>query len=369
MLFADGHLDLAMNAMLYERDQTLAVEAIRAREAQLSAVDKKERGHCTESFPELRSCGQGSPVVVCATVIARCRPWVAPERMIRRDDLDFCHADQAHGAAMAQMAYYHLLERRGEVRLLRTRADLADHVKNGQGVLALLVMMEGADPITTPQELAFWHGQGLRCLSLAHFGRSRYGAGTPSKDGAARAEMQDGPLSPLAAPLLAQMERLGVMLDMTHLGDTSFDEVMVLAAALPNLKVCASHSACRAITPGFRQLTDAQLKFILGRGGVIGLPMHREMLRPKGHEGDVALAQWVAHCQHICALAGNTAQVGIGSDLDGGFGTELSPVEITRASDQVKLADALRAAGFDEAAVRAVLGENWVRFWGEALPK
>lgn len=367
MLFADGHLDLAMNAMLYERDQTRSIEAIRARESDLSAQDKKERGVSTVSFPELRLCGQGAPVVVCATVIARCRPWVAPERLIRRDDLDFCHEDQAHAAAMAQMAYYHLMERRGELRLLRTGKDLADHVQNGHGKLALVVMMEGADPITTPSELAFWHGQGLRCLSLAHFGRSRYAAGTPSKDPAARAEMKDGPLSPLAAPLLREMERLGVILDMTHLGDASFDEVMALAAELPKLKVCATHSACRAITPGYRQLSDAQLKFILGRGGVVGLPMHREMLRPEGHAGDVTLAHVAAHARHICALAGNTGQVGIGSDLDGGFGTELTPVEIQRATDQAQWAGALASAGFDGAAVAGFMGGNWARFWGAAL--
>ncbi len=368
MLFADGHLDLAMNAMLYERDQTLPIEAIRAREANLLAADKKERGICTVSFPELRACGQGDPVIACATVIARCRPWVAPERLIRRDDLDFCHADQAHAAAMAQMAYYHLLERRGEARLLRTQNDLADHLQNGAGRLALLVMMEGADPITTPNELAFWHAQGLRCLSLAHFGQSRYAAGTPSKDAAARAEMKDGPLSPLAGPLLAEMARLGVILDMTHLGDTSFAQVAELAERLPGLKVCASHSACRAITPGYRQLSDDQLKFILARGGVVGLPMHREMLRQGGRAGDVGLAQVLAHFNHVCVLAGNARQAGIGSDLDGGFGTELTPVEIQRAGDQVKLADALRGAGVGEAAVRGFLGENWARFWGGALP-
>jgi membrane dipeptidase len=310
--------------------------------------------------------GQGSPVVVCATVIARCRPWVAPERLIRRDDLDHCHEDQAHAAAMAQMAYYHLLERRGEIRLLRTRADFAAHLAGGDRKVGVVVMMEGADPITAPGELAFWHGQGLRCLSLAHFGRSRYAAGTPSKDPAARAEMKDGPLSPLAAPLIAEMEKHGVILDMTHLGDASFAEAQAIVEKHPRLKVCASHSACRAITPGYRQLTDDQLRFILSRGGVVGIPMHREMLRPDGHAGEVGLAQVVAHIRHVCALAGNARQVGIGSDLDGGFGTELTPVEIERGRDQLKLADALAQAGFDAAAVAGVMGRNWVEFWAAA---
>lgn len=363
-LFADGHLDLAMNALLYERDQTLPAEAIRAREADLSAADVKERGLAGVGFHELLACGAGGPVAVCATVIARCRPWVAPERLIRRDDLDFCEPNQAHAFAMAQWAYYLRLERMGLVRLLRCRADF-DALAAEPGKVGVLLMMEGADPITEPAEVDFWFGLGLRCVSLAHFGHSRWAAGTPLRD-ATRAELQDGPLAPETPALLAALEGHGMILDLTHLGDQSFAQVVDYGYTGP---ICATHSACRAICPSPRQMTDEQLRHILARGGVVGIPLHREMLRPAGHEGPVTLDHLADHVLRVCELAGNTRQVALGSDLDGGFGEETTPAGIRTLRDVRLLGPVLAARGFDEAALAGFLGDNWGRFWRKALPE
>lgn len=367
----DGHLDLASNALVYERDQVRPVAALRAREA---AGVRDDRGLCSCSLHELR---RGGVRLCVATVLARAKPWIDAGRAIGRGG-DWPSQDMAHAVVSGQMAYYELLERRGQIALIRNRADLAAHldlwrVSPDDAVVGLIVTMEGADAITDPDELALWHGRGLRTLMLAHFGKSHYAHGTPSTD-PSKAHDVDGPLGDRCGALFDRMTGLGMPLDLSHLSDRSFAEAVERFSGA----VYASHSSCRAIVSGggdvhpMRMLDDGQVRTVVRRGGVVGLPMFNAFVkqgdRPDSDPDAVSFGDVAEHVDHVCQLAGGAGHVAIGSDCDGGFGAEHMPRELDTVADLARLGDALTARGYDDGDVAAVLHGNWTRFFMEHLP-
>ena len=148
----DAHLDLAWNATSFNRDLTLSVEALRQREAHMT--DMRARGHCTTTLPELRRAG----VAICvATLLARGGPTQKPKPFYNRIDLDYANQDIAYAAAQGQLAYYHLFEQQGHLRILRTRGDLDAHWAAWLQApettpLGIILSMEGCDPIVTPDQ-------------------------------------------------------------------------------------------------------------------------------------------------------------------------------------------------------------------------
>ncbi len=229
--------------------------------------------------------------------------------------------------------------------------------------------MEGADPIINPDQLHHWHALGLRTLMLAHFGRSHYAHGTPSED-PANTRDTDGPLTDKTPALLKVMAELKMPLDLTHLSDTSFFQAVDGFRG----RIYSSHTACRALCSIPRNHSDEQLRLILERGGVIGVPMFNAFLDatykrpPNSNRQQVTLDTVAAHLDHICQLAGNAEQAAIGSDMDGGFGLEHSPTGLDTIADLGKLAEALRKRGHNDDEIRKILGENWLRFFCETLP-
>lgn len=367
MLLIDGHLDIAMNALEYERDQTLTVEAIRRRE---TPAPEDDRGTCMVSLPELRA---SNAAVVTATLFARTKPGVDPRRKPGRNDSDWPSQDMTHAVAAGQLAYYELLHSHGELRLIGTRQELDEHLDTWDAAadrpVGVIVMMEGADPITRPEEVQGWHAWGVRCVSLAHFGHSRYACGTPPRD--PTSPEKDGPLKPAARDLLREMAALPMALDLSHMSDRSFAE----AADLFDGPICATHSNCRALADTPRQITDEQIRRIVERDGVIGVAIHNGMLataagdrRQTPPREEVSLSVVADHIQHVCDLAGGTAHVGIGSDLDGGYGREKTPREMDTHRDLHRLAPLLRDRGFGDADVEAFFHGNWLRFWRRVLP-
>src|SRR6266850_2137409 len=118
----DSHLDLAWNALSFNRDLTVSVEEIRAREEGMN--DEPGRGRNTLTLVELRK----AMVPVCvATLIARSGPQQKRKEVSKRSDLDFSAQSIAYAAAHAQLAYYKLLEEQGHVRMIRTKAELKSH--------------------------------------------------------------------------------------------------------------------------------------------------------------------------------------------------------------------------------------------------
>ncbi len=357
MLIIDAHLDLAWNALDWNRDLRLPAADIRRRERQQGMTDKG-RGEGTVSFPELR---RGRVGVFIATLLARLiRPNIVPA--IQRYE----SMEAAYAAAQGQMAYYRALEREEYLRWIKDWPTLEAHARAWQEPgaeelepLGFILSMEGADPVLAPEQIQEWWDAGLRIIGPAHYGVSPYAHGTGTVGGL----FPDGPA------LLKEMERVGMILDVTHLSDQCFDEALDIYGG----PVLASHHNCRALVPDQRQLTDDQIKRLVGRGAVIGAAMDDWMLVPgwvRGkttpQESGVSLNTVVDHIDRVCQLAGNARHAAIGSDLDGGFGREQSPTDLDTIADLQKLPELLRRRGYDEAAVAGILHGNWLRFFREA---
>ncbi|QDU70412.1 dipeptidase [Mucisphaera calidilacus] len=363
-VFVDGHLDLAMNALVLRRRITEPLSVVREDE---SGCTSPGWGEATVTLPELR---RGGAVMVVSTLLARVRPWRVAWGECGRATGDFADADMAHACAMAMLDYYRCLEDRGLIRMVRGAGDLpgGDRALGEDEPLALLVTMEGADPVRDPEDLHRWYGLGLRTLMLAHFGRSLSAHGTPSEGDDFRVEDVEGPLTDLGRGLLREMEGLGMALDVSHLSDTS------LAEALDRFggRAYASHCGCRSLVPGCqRDLEDAMIKALAERGGVIGVPLFSPYLVPGLTEGSAretcGLDDVVDHLERLRDVAGTDEAVALGTDMDGGFGLSATPVGIDGSGDLPRLAERMLVRGWDEASVGRVFAGNWLRFWGEVL--
>jgi membrane dipeptidase len=358
MLIFDAHLDLAWNAIEWNRDLSLPVAAIRARERE-QGQSGHGRGESTVSYPELRKGGVG---IFIATLLTR----------VLRQDLTpsfqrFNAMQAAYGAAQGQLAYYRALEQKGILRWIRDAQSLKRHVASWQTgetseSLGFILSMEGADPVLAPEQVQEWWDAGLRIIGPAHYGVSPYAHGTGTVGGL----FSSGPA------LLKEMERVDMILDVTHLSDQCFDEALDIYGG----PVLASHHNCRALVPDQRQLTDEQIKKLVSRGAVIGSAFDAWMLYPgwvrgktKPQDAGVAVASVVDHIDRVCQLAGNTNHAAIGSDLDGGFGREQSPYDLDTIADLQRLPDLLGRRGYTPDDVAKILHGNWVRFfcqaWGE----
>ena len=353
MLIFDAHLDLALNAVDWNRDLRMSVEAIRAQETTLGMTSPGRRFN-TVTFPELRKAGVG---VGLATVLARLEPAI---------DHTFGHStpEACYAVASAHLAYYRAMERAGAMRMIRTRRDLLAHVEAwktdaGPVPFGFILSMECADPILEPDQIDEWYAFGLRAIGITHYGANRYGGGTNSEVG----------LAVDALPLLRRIEELGIALDLTHLSDRAFRQVVDLFGG----RVLASHQNVRSLCDWQRQFTDDQIRHVIARDGVLGLAFDAIMLQPGWVRGVskpvVTIKKALDHVDHICQLAGSARHVGIGSDLDGGFGRDQAPVDLDTIADLQTIPDLLAGRNYADADIRAFMHGNWLRFFGEVLPE
>jgi membrane dipeptidase len=345
-IIVDAHEDIAFNAVVLGRDLLLSTHAKRAREPSPSPLV----GIATIGFPEME---EANVRVVFASI------WAAACDNPMKIPGEPCYEtpEEAYQQGQQQLSYYESLAQNARFSLVTTKRQLEDVIR-GEYRLGLIISMEGADPIISPKHLNDWVVKGLRVVGLAH-GKTRYAGGTG----------QPGPLTRLGRELLAEMEREPVILDTSHMAEASFFE----ALGLFHGPVIATHSNCRALVPTDRQLSDEMIHAIVNREGVIGVALFNKFLSPDwvqaaGVKEHVTLAHFVKQVKHICEVAGDSDHVGIGSDLDGGFGSESIPAELDTIGDMPKIADALTEAGFSEAEANGILGENWLRFLKRTLP-
>jgi len=353
MLIIDAHLDLSMNALEWNRDLRLPVPAIRDRENGLT--DKSDRGKGTVSLPELRKGGVG---LVAATQIAR---YVDAGSMLP----GWHSPEQAWAQTQGQLAWYKAMEEEGEMVMIGDRAALERHVDlwmQGEDIekpIGYILSLEGADSLVNLSYLEKAYRNGLRAVGPAHYGPGRYAPGTG----------MTGPFTRQGLELLKEMERLNMILDITHLTDEAFGQAMDLYKG----PVWASHHNCRALVRHQRQLTDDQIKTLIQRGAVIGGVLDAWMLSDGWVRGQsdprisgVNLEKLIDHYDHICQLAGNSQHIAIGSDLDGMFGKEQSPYDLDTVADLARLGGLLEQRGYGPEEIVNVLHGNWLRFLRQA---
>jgi len=381
MLIFDAHLDLAMNALEWNRDLTRPISEVREREAKLA--DKPDRGKGTVCLPEMRSGGIGLCV---ATLIARI------EHNAYSPVFGWRSQEQAWAETQGQVAWYRAMEEAGEMAQIKDAQGLEKHLelweqrKVGRAVpspprrdetsrptewraeskaatgklpIGYILSLEGADSIITLKHLERAYEQGLRAIGPAHYGPGVYANGTDATGG----------FNAKGRELLREMDRLGMILDATHLCDDCFWEALDLFKG----PVWASHNNCRALVPHHRQFSDDQIKALVQRGAVIGAALDAWMMVPGWVRGKTTpesaglkLEKIVEHIDRVCQIAGNARHSGIGSDLDGAFGREQTPMDLDTIADLSRIPDLLAKRGYSKADLEGIAHGNFVRFLKDA---
>ena len=352
MLIIDSHLDLAYNALTWNRDLTQPIVAMREAEA---GMPEKGRGLNVVSFEALRRGGIGLFfVTMCCRVASQGKRFPG----VRTQDI-------AYASDMGQLAWYRRMEQRGDLRQIASASDLEAHLQAWEAdpagcPLGYVLTMEGCDGIVDTEQVPEWWDTGLRVVSLCHYGMSSYSHGTQSPGG----------LTERGRPMLKALEQAGMMLDLSHLAEAAFWEALDAFGG----RVLATHNCVRALCDHDRQFDDEQVKAIAARDGVIGVAFDDWMLSPlwdkqaQDNTG-ITLETVVDHMDHINQLTGSTRHAGIGSDLDGGYGKEQSPADMDTIADLNKIPDILSRRGYSDDEVRAMMYGNWLRILREALPK
>ncbi len=320
--------------------------------------DKPDRGKGTVSLPELR---KGNIGLVVATQIARyvdsANPlpgWNSPQ--------------QAWAQTQAQLAWYKAMEDEGELKMIKDRDGLESHIKiwmtndaTEKKPVGYILSLEGADSLITIDHLDQAYEYGLRALGPAHYGPGRYANGTDAT----------GRMNANGLALLKKMEELNVILDATHLCDDAFWQAMDHF----NGYTWASHNNCRALVDHNRQFSDEMIKILIQKNAVIGAAFDAWMIVPGWQRGistpeslQCNMEKIIDHIDHICQLAGNSLHVGIGSDLDGGFGKEQCPYDLESIGDLQRLPFLFEKRGYTSKDIENIMHGNWFGFlrraWG-----
>ena len=350
----DIHLDLSMNAIEWNRDLTQSVLQINAQEKDL--IDKPDRGKATVSLQAMR---EGNIGFCVATQIAR---YVKSNNPLP----GWNSPTQAWAQTQGQLAWYRAMEKAGEMIQIIDKKGLQNHLdlwssSEPNKPIGYLLNLEGADSIVTLDHLHRAYKQGLRALGPAHYGPGTNAHGTNSEGG----------LGTKGKELLNEIEKLNMILDVTHLCDQSFWE----AIDHYNGKMWASHSNCRSLVPNQRQISNLQIKELIARKAIIGMAFDAWMMIPKWQKGisdpkksGLVIETIIDHIDHICQLSGNSNHIALGTDLDGGFGKEQCPYDLETISDLQKMDALLKKRGYSENDIQKILNQNAINFLMGALP-
>jgi membrane dipeptidase len=353
MFIIDAHLDISTNAIEWNRDYRMSVSEI--RKSEIGMTDKVDRGKGTVSFPELR---KGNIGLVVATQLARFNQnngnlpgagWNSPH--------------QAWAMSQAQLAWYQAMEMEGEMIQINNILSLENHLKlwmdesksKSEKPIGYILSLEGADSLINLSYLEKAYSYGLRAIGPAHYSTGRYASGTGTTDG----------FTSMGKDLLKEMDALNMILDATHLTDKGFTEAMDLFHG----QVWASHHNCRSLVPHQRQLSDEQIKILVERKAVIGGCFDAWMMKPNfiqrvsnPKEFGIKIETIIDHYDHICQIAGNSLHCAIGSDLDGTYGTEQSPMDLDTIADLQNLTTLLAKRGYSQEDIENIFHKNWLRF-------
>ena len=227
-------------------------------------------------------------------------------------------------------------------------AQTADGIREAKeaGRLAAVLVVENSDVLERSLNvLHILHKVGVRSIGLTHNIRSWVADGNAE-------ERSRGGLTEFGVMVVQEMNRLGMLVDVSHIGEAGFWDVMESARK----PVIASHSCCKALCDHPRNLADEQLRAIAENGGSVGVTFVPQFI----HADEPTFERLMDHIDHAVQVAG-PRHVGIGSDFDGG-GTLVKD-----ATEFGRITETLAGRGYDEDAIRGILGENHLRVLAEAL--
>lgn len=238
----------------------------------------------------------------------------------------------------------------GQLKIVRTAGELADCLR--AGTLAAILHFEGAEAIDPQLDaLEVFYQAGLRSLGIVWSRPNAFGHGVPFAF--PKSPDTGSGLTDAGKALVRACNQLGIMIDLSHLNEKGFWDV----AKWSDAPLVATHSNVHALCKVTRNLTDKQLDAIKERDGMVGLNFAVSFLREDGqNDKNTPLETMVRHIDYLVERLG-IDRVGFGSDFDGAT----VPEALKDAAGLPKLIDALRSAGYDEAALRKIAHENWLR--------
>jgi membrane dipeptidase len=348
----DAHEDIAWNAVVLGRDVRRSAQETRRLE--LGSDIPLKNGRCMVGLPEWLA---GGVMLVCGSV------FVSPPRRPTPDSFDASEYAAMRRQAQAQIDYYHTLAKESDrIALVVDRPGLdrvLDTWDSDEPQVGIIPSMEGADPLSDAADVEIWYEKGIRLLSLSWRAGSRFAGG----DGV------PGPLTDVGRELLEVMAELGIVLDVSHLAEEAFFETVDRYEG----HVVATHANPRVRVPGRRQLSDAMIRVLAEREGVIGIVPYNRFLKRGWSRGDpkdvVTVADVAAAVDTVCQIMGHAEGVGLGSDFDGGFGSESAPLEIDTIAELGSVGAALGEMGYGDDVIRGVLYGNWLRVLRAGLPE
>src|SRR4051812_13411971 len=221
-----------------------------------------------------------------------------------------------------------------------------------EGEVTAIVHMEGAEPIASDlSNLERWHERGLRSIGLVWSRPNAFAEGVPFRFPAS--PDTGAGLTAAGRALVRACNRLGILVDLSHLNEAGFWDVRRLSDA----PLVATHSNAHALCAATRNLTDEQLDAIRHSGGIAGVNFAVGFLREDGHnDANTPITEIIRHVDYLAERMG-VDHVAFGSDFDGA----VMPEELGGVAGLPKLVAALGAAGYDEEAIAKITHRNWLR--------
>ena len=253
---------------------------------------------------------------------------------------------------MLDVFYSEVEKNSDRIALAKTHQEVIDAVRGGK--IAAILSIEGGESLEGDiGVLRMLYKLGVRALTLTHFPRNELGDGSRDDSGSH--------LTDFGVAVVEEMNRLGMIVDVSHLNEVGFWDVMEKTKS----PVIASHSNCKALCEHHRNLMDEQIEALAKNGGVINLSYCANFIKQVVTPEDmkkVGVDDWLDHLDYVVDLVGPD-HVGLGSDFDGGCGFP-GMDDITKMPN---IARGLVARGYSDEDIEKILGGNNLRVFKEVL--
>ncbi|MBI5945791.1 MAG: membrane dipeptidase [Chloroflexi bacterium] len=361
-ILVDGHADIAYNMLRYGRDYTRSAAETRRIEIGSTAVADNE--DTLLGWPDYQ---RGQVAVIFSTLYAIPARWNKSENKSQV----YKTIDEAYKFYREQLLTYHRMTDSApdKFRLIASSRDLNLLLDNRNSPapadsghpVGMVVLMEGADCIRHPSELAEWYELGVRLIGPAWVG-TRYCGGW----------REPGPLTKDGRTLLSAMADFNFTLDLSHMDESAALEALDMYRG----PIVGTHGNCLSLLPNSnsnRHFSNRIIEGIIKRDGMIGIVPFNSYLKAgwtagKNTRAEVPLSLVASHIDHICQIAGDSLHAGIGSDFDGGFGVQSVPPEIDTVADLQNLVSLLQARGYSETDIQNIFSGNWLARLKRDLP-
>ena len=245
-----------------------------------------------------------------------------------------------------------------DLTLITTPRDMRK--LRGNRKTGILIGIEGGYAIENDLRLLrSFYRNGVRLMTLTHWLRTDWA------DASGDPEPKHGGLTEFGEKIIKEMNRLGMIIDVSHAHDETFWDVIEISKS----PVVASHSCCRALSNHHRNLSDKMLKALAKNGGVIGinyLPQFLKAEKTRKETSEVNVKTVVDHIEHVIKVTGSVNHVGLGSDFDG---ISHTPEGLSHAGELVHITQELVQRGYEDKDIKKILGGNFLRVFNQVTSK